>query len=30
MSALTVTYALLFYAAAAILVFGVAWRCVRA
>jgi nitrate reductase gamma subunit len=29
MSALTVTYALLFYAAAAILVFGVAWRCVR-
>jgi nitrate reductase gamma subunit len=29
MSALTVTYALLFYAATGILVFGVAWRCWR-
>jgi len=29
LSALTVGYALLFYAATAILVFGVAWRCVR-
>jgi len=29
MSALTIAYALLFYAAAGILVFGVAWRCVR-
>jgi nitrate reductase gamma subunit len=29
MSALTIAYALLFYAAAGILVFGVAWRCAR-